>query len=204
VFAFSSTSCGRPPERDDRAAADSLTQPRLRDELLRMGMLDQTVRVGFSAESIESDTGFARASLAVDSILTRRLRALTDTFGWPTNSMVGEKAAAAAFLILQHSPSDSFQRRMLPSLETAAGLGEASKSDVAMLTDRILTHDGKPQIYGTQFRIVDGELMPYPIERIEELDRRRAGAGLMSMTEYVKLLEQTYDGPVRWPPDTTR
>jgi Family of unknown function (DUF6624) len=191
-----------PPEH---APPDSVaTMPVLRGRLLRMGLLDQTVRLGFTASAIESDTVFARASVAIDSILTRRLRVVIDSVGWPTRAMVGPQAASSAFLIVQHSPSDVFQRQSLPALQAAARANEASASDVAMLTDRILTHDGKPQIYGTQFRIVDGELIPYPIERIDDLDRRRAAAGLMPMAEYAQLLEQTYDGPVRWPPDTTR
>jgi hypothetical protein len=168
-----------------------------------MGLLDQTVRIGFTAATA-LDTGFVRASMGIDSILTRELRTIIDSAGWPTRSMVGKQAADAAFLILQHSPSDAFQRASLTLLQAAARAGEADPGNIALLTDRIRTHDGRPQLYGTQFRIVDGELMPYPIENLEMLDQRRNAAGLMPMAEYVKLLRQTYEGPVRWPPDTAR
>jgi hypothetical protein len=116
--------------------------------------------------------------------------------------MVGASGARAAFLIVQHSPSNAFQREMLPLLSAAAENDEASPGDAAMLEDRVLTDEGKPQRYGTQFRIVAGELIPYPIEEPETLDERRARVGLMPMAEYVKLLEETYEGPVRYPADS--
>ncbi|MGH7500806.1 MAG: DUF6624 domain-containing protein [Longimicrobiales bacterium] len=189
--------CGQP-------AAPSSTgvpaNPALRRELVRLGMLDQTARIAFTAESV-TDTALMRAILAVDSLLTARLHAIVREHGWPTRSQVAESGARAAFLIVQHSPSSAFQREVLPLVLQAAGAGEASASDAAMLEDRVLTDEGKPQRFGTQFRIVAGELVPYPIEDPERVDDRRASVGLMPMSEYVKLLEETYDGPVRYPFD---
>jgi len=196
--------CGPAPRAGD-TLPDSITarNAALRDELMRMGLLDQAVRLSFTVQSM-SDTALVRTSMVFDSILTRRLRRIVEEHGWPVRSAVGREAAQAAFLILQHSPSDAFQRRTLPLLEAAAQEDEAAASDVAMLTDRLRTHDGLPQIYGTQFRIVDGVLAPFPVEQLDSLEARRARAGLMPMAEYVKLLEQTYQGPVRWPPDSSR
>jgi hypothetical protein len=175
--------------------------PALQRELVRLGMLDQTARVAFTAESV-SDTALMRTLLSLDSLLTSRLRAIVREQGWPTRTMVGASGARAAFLIVQHSPSNAFQREMLPLLSAAAENDEASPGDAAMLEDRVLTDEGKPQRYGTQFRIVAGELIPYPIEEPETLDERRARVGLMPMAEYVKLLEETYEGPVRYPADS--
>jgi hypothetical protein len=176
--------------------------PALQKELVRLGMLDQTARVAFTADAV-SDTALMRTLLSLDSVLTSRLRAIVREQGWPTRTMVGASGARAAFLIVQHSPSNAFQREMLPLLTGAAEKDEASASDAAMLEDRVLTDEGKPQKYGTQFRIVAGELIPYPIEEAGTLDERRARVGLMPMTEYIKLLEETYQGPVRYPADST-
>ena len=190
------------PARVPRAGADSAIDTALRDELIRLGMADQTARLGFDVDAA-ADTGRLRMMLGIDSSLTSRLRRIVAERGWPARTRVGTEAATAALLIVQHSPSDAFQREMLPLLETAAAAGEASAADVAMLTDRVRTHEGRSQLYGTQFRIVDGALEPYPIEDADSLDTRRARVGLMPMAEYVKLLESTYGGPVRAPrPDT--
>jgi hypothetical protein len=191
---------GDPPEPDPAAVVDTvapLNEP-LRTELLRLGLLDRTIRTGFGPATA-NDTAFVRASLAMDSVLTRRLRDIVGRHGWPTRSMVGDEAAEAASLILTHSPSDAFQRDMLPLLDSAANAGEASANHAAVLTDRVRIIEGKPQLYGTQFRIVAGTLVPYPIDAPERLDARRVAAGLMPMQEYVAVLRGTYAGPVLWP-----
>lgn len=213
--------CGppEPSERDVSPVADTAAavNEALRTQLLRLGLLDRTIRTGFGPATA-ADTAFIRASLALDSALTRRLGVIVREHGWPTRSMAGDDGAEAASLILTHSPSDMFQRQMLPLLDSAALEGEASSSHAAMLTDRVRTMDGKPQLYGTQFRIVSGALVPYPIDEPERLDERRTAVGLMPMVEYVKVLRGTYTGPVLWPqrsvadprgtadppPDTTR
>jgi hypothetical protein len=182
--------------RRARAAPDSAIDTELRDELIRLGMADQTVRLGFDAET-GADTARLRIMLSVDSSLTARLRRIVAERGWPGISLVGKDAAKAAFLIVQHSPSDGFQRDMLPPLEAAAAAGEAAAADVAMLTDRVRTHEGRPQLYGTQFRIVEGALEAYPIEDPDSLDARRARVGLLPMAEYIRLLASTYGGEIR-------
>jgi len=196
--------CDRGSEAQPPVVADTVPSVNadLSEELIRLGLLDQTARAGYTTQVL-SDTAYLRASLVIDSVLTRRLRRIIAEHGWPAVSVVGREAAQAAFLIVQHSPSDTFQREALPLLDSAAAAGEASGADVAMLTDRIRVHDGKPQLYGTQFRIVDETLVPYPIEDIANLDGRRAAVGLMPMDDYAQLLRDTYRGTVRWPPDST-
>lgn len=189
--------CGPNPPAQDPGPL----HPSLQRELVRLGMLDQTARIAFTADAV-SDTALMRTLLSLDSLLTHRLRAIVREQGWPTRTMVGTAGARAAFLIVQHSPSNAFQREMLPLLSAAAADDEAAASDAAMLEDRVLTDEGKPQRYGTQFRIVAGELVPYPIEEPETLEERRASVGLMPMAEYVKLLAETYEGPVRYPADS--
>jgi len=187
-----------PPAPGALSDPDSVLDTELRDELVRLGMADQTVRLGFDVETA-SDTARLRVVLGIDSSLTNRLRRIIAERGWPGRSLVGRDAADAAFLIVQHSPSDAFQREMLPLLQAAADSGEAGAADVALLTDRVRTHDGKPQLYGTQFRIVDGGLEPFPIEDPAGLDARRQRVGLLPMAEYVAMLRNTYGGPVRMP-----
>lgn len=181
------------PACGERAA--SAERPDLRDELIELGRVDQQVRESLTVNSA-SDTLLLKRMMRTDSANTQRLREIVADVGWPGKSMVGEEAARAAFLIVQHSPLHEFQKEMLELLRAAAGTDEAQRSDVAMLTDRVLTHEGKPQLYGTQFQIRDGRLVPYPIEEPALLDQRRAEVGLAPMAEYVTMLRQTYQGPV--------
>jgi hypothetical protein len=111
--------------------------------------------------------------------------------GWPTKTLVGERASTAAWLLVQHADLDpAFQKQCLPLLEKAVANGEGSAKDLAYLTDRILVADGKPQRYGTQFHTVDGKLVPRPIEDEAHVDERRASVGLGTMAEYTEQMHR--------------
>jgi len=43
---------------------------------------------------------------------------------------------------------------------------------------------GQPQLYGTQFTVTGGKFGPFPIERPQRLDERRAEAGLEPFAAY--------------------
>jgi len=128
----------------------------------------------------------------IDAVNTKWLAATLDEHGWPTKSLVGKEAAHAAWLLVQHADQDAkFQRRCL-DLMTKLPKGEIAPQDVAYLTDRVLLAEGKKQLYGTQFALVDGKFRPRPIEDETNIDIRRAEVGLPPWTEYVKLLEHQY------------
>jgi hypothetical protein len=42
----------------------------------------------------------------------------------------------------------------------------------------------RPQLYGTQFTMMDGQVAPQPIEDPGHLDERRAAVGLEPFAEY--------------------
>jgi hypothetical protein len=120
----------------------------------------------------------------LDARHTARMKAIVAQHGWPTRSLVGREGATAAWLLVQHADADSaFQRKCL-ELMRAAPSDEVSASELAYLMDRVLVNEGKLQLYGTQFWLQEGKMVPRPIEDEAELDRRRAEAGLISMHEY--------------------
>lgn len=67
----------------------------------------------------------------------------------------------------------------------ARSVGDAEARQLAYLTDRVLSAEGRPQRYGTQFHPVAGELVPRPIEEADSLDERRAAMDLCPFDEYV-------------------
>ena len=74
---------------------------------------------------------------------SRRLDyARPDRYGFPTISMVGKHASTQAFLLLQHSP---YIRKYYKLIKRAYLNGEIDPVQYAMVTDRLLTEDGKPQ-----------------------------------------------------------
>jgi hypothetical protein len=176
------------------------TDTKLRAELLRLEVEDQEGREDIAALVARNDTALLFRFMKADSVRTRRLKEIVARHGWVTPGLVGKDGVEAAWLILQHSPDYAWQEQMLPVLERAAVAGEIRRTDVALLTDRVLVHRGKPQRYGNSFTFKNGRLVADPIEDIGGLDARRAVLGLPTMREYVRQLGEAYKMPVEWPP----
>jgi hypothetical protein len=115
---------------------------------------------------------------AVDASASRRLAEIVELRGWPGRSLVGEDGAHAAWLIAQHSLDRAFQERCLGLLQAAVEAGEAAAADLAHLVDRVRMHQQRPQLFGTQFVLRNGELVAWPVEEAERLAERRSWAGL--------------------------
>jgi hypothetical protein len=69
---------------------------------------------------------------------------------------------------------------------------EISLRDVAYLTDRVLLAEGKKQVYGTQFTLVDGKCKPRPLEDEANVDERRKKVGLPPLAQHFKDAEDFY------------
>ena len=139
--------------------------------------MDQEVRTG----------GNTRAATEVDADNLAWLKPIVMERGWPTRSLVGEEAAFAAWLLVQHADRDpAFQRHCLTLMEAAAAEGEARSQDLAYLTDRVLLAEGQQQEYGTQIR--DG--VPRDLRAPESVDERRAAVGLEPLVEYLEVFKR--------------
>ena len=162
----------------------------LRAELLRLREVDQTAREA----SIErpGDASISAELADIDRYDTEFLASVVDKHGWPGKSLVGEEAAAAAWLLIQHSNDLAFQVRCL-DLMRGLPQGEVDPVNLAYLEDRVLMHQGKRQIYGTQFHEVNGVMELYPVEDEGQLDARRDRLGLPSMSEYRRQILDTYE-----------
>lgn len=190
--------------------ATSAKEPELRSELLRRMKSDQQPRramVAFinkfgsggdvkpetlSAEQQAEFAKIAARGQQVDEENTKWLKNVIATHGWPTISLVDKDGAQAAWLLVQHADADpEFQRQCL-DLMNELPQHEVSQTNLAFLTDRVLLSEGKKQLYGTQFRFVDGELTPRPIEDEANVDKRRAGMGLPPLSEYIQQAERQF------------
>ncbi len=161
------------------AFTNSLKEPALRLELLRRLKEDQRIRVEPKPRLVEW--------MKIDADNTAFMKKVIDKHGWPGKSLVGADGARAAFLLVQHATADpAFQKQSLALLRKAVAKGEARASSAAYLTDRVLVLAGRPQIYGTQFHTVAGQLVPEAIEDEANVDVRRKEVGLGSLAEYAK------------------
>lgn len=182
------------------AAADlpnavGIERPQLRAELLRMVKEDQDVRAAWTAAHM-TDKAIGLRMAAIDTRNTARMKAIVAEHGWPSAKLVGADGMKAAFLLVQHADGDpAFQAECLPHVEAAAARGELEKQHVALLTDRVLVAQGKPQRYGSQFHTKGTDWVPFPIEDEANVDERRAAMDLVPLAEYKAQLLQLYGRP---------
>lgn len=158
-------------------------------ELRAMAREDQALRQGLGPETM-TDTAFLGRMIRADSAHSLRLRALVQAHGWPSADVVGEDVAEDAFLIVQHTPYEAWQRAMLPQVEADVRAGALDPQDYALLFDRVQVHQGLPQRYGTQLDAArDGTLHLEPLEDPARVDSLRASLGLMPLDAYLDLAE---------------
>lgn len=184
-------------------SAQDPTMPELREELLSRVEADQKARFKL-IEAMKPKTAGGQpgqpgpelmAELAkIDEENTAWLAGVIDEHGWPGKTEVSEDGAHSAWLLVQHADRNrNFQKKCL-ELMKAEPEGEVAGKDIAYLTDRVLCAEDKPQLYGTQLIQEGGKMVPRPIEDEEHVDERRAAVGLQPLAEYIKMVEQVYQG----------
>jgi Family of unknown function (DUF6624) len=163
-------------------------EPDLRAELLRRAARDQDARM-----QAERDW---EPVAAVDAENLPWLKQVIAETGWPGRSLVGEDGAHAAWLLAQHADRDpAFQRSCLTLMTDAAGHGEASPTEVAYLTDRVLLAEGQQQEYGTQLAGRDGRWQPRQLRDSGTVDQRRAAVGLGPIADYLAMMTSQLGAP---------
>ena len=131
-----------------------------------------------------------------DSVNLVKVKSIIDEYGWLGPEEVGKQGAQTIFLVIQHADSLT-QVTYFPVLQEAVRKGKARAQDLAMLEDRILTKQGKEQIYGSQVRVNDttGKYEFFPIKDESNVNSRRASVGLGPIEEYAKHFNIEYVPP---------
>ena len=183
-------------EEDDRGGfASAIPHLALRRELLEMARVDQAVRNEWMREGPGTPSPeLLSRMVAIDAANTARLQDIVEEHGWPGSDLVGLDGARSAFLIVQHATHD-VQKTLFPLVEAGYREGVVSGPSYALLLDRILVRDGRPQLYGSQAGFFDGELVLEPIEDEANVDVRRAEVGLPPLVEYVEQLKSLVSSP---------
>jgi hypothetical protein len=182
--------------RSDMASLASRRDDALLGELQRRIDKDQEAR-NRAMQDPENPT-LAATLGDVDRDNTAWLKAYLGEHGWPGYDTVGRSGSMGFFLLAQHADQDpAFQEQVLGMLRDAVARQQASGIHLAYLTDRVRLAQGKPQLYGTQFHVVDGKPRPQPIEDAGQVEDRRAALGMEPLTEYTANMEDKYATPAK-------
>ena len=199
VFCALPPSCASAERVSESRAADEYSA--IAAELREMERVDQELRMRWIGLGAGATLELEKEIEAVDRSNTRRLKQIVAEIGWPGRSQVGAEASHSAWLLVQHADLDpEFQAQALALIEPLAAHGELEPSECALLTDRVLVAQHRPQRYGTQYKIVRREGVTYfgpstPIEEPAELDLRRARVGLEPIEEYLATLRELFHVP---------
>lgn len=111
----------------------------------------------------------------------------------------------------RHNSDLAYRSKYLDLVKEKAEEGVLDKTDYAILNDRVLMEEGKPQIYGTQIKmaatIVEDELAMqlclWPVEYPAALDSLRSTVGLSPIEEYLKTSSESIGQEIVWDKEKT-
>lgn len=154
-----------------------------------------TIQKKYGADSPQMDSLWGVMG-SKDSVDLVKVEKIIQQYGWLGPDDVGGKASLAIFLVIQHSDSLT-QVTYLPMMREAVKKGKAKAEHLALLEDRVLCEQGKPQLYGSQVKTnAKGKSEFFPIADEPDVDKRRAAVGLEPLEEYAKYYGIDYHLPV--------
>jgi hypothetical protein len=153
----------------------------LRTELIAMRAEDKRVREELIASGEMDGSQYVPRMEELHRRNSVRLRELIAVHGWPGEDVAGKDGAEAAWFVAQHSIGEPrFQRAALGLIQLCVAERRAPAWHAAYLEDRIATHEGKPQRYGTQWMEdpADGRIRPLQLADPERVNEFRKSVGL--------------------------
>ena len=169
-----------------------------RDKFVYVGSVnvvevDCSKKVQILSEVLESDQRIRRSNDFIkyakeDHRNQELVISIIEKCGMPTLKEVGQRQMDAIWLGLQHSTKE-IRIKYFPYVEKAVKNGDLSKDQYALMKDRMLMDEGKPQIYGSQ--IENGKL--YKLENPKTVNERRKEMGMESIEDYLKRFNLTFN-----------
>lgn len=168
----------------------NIKNPTLAKKILRIGIIDQNYRGKLiSTEKIFSNTSeiFKKIKAQTDSLDKTTeifIQKILDSCNfWPGISYVGKKSNHYGVLLYQHTENNCRKKNYV-FMKEAFRLSEINNNEFAMITDRVRIGKGKPQIYGTQFKmgehkklILSGKI------NIKKINKNREKIGLPALKQ---------------------
>jgi uncharacterized protein DUF6624 len=178
-----------------KGLADTLDRVYTDDQQYRQRI--DSVQRKYGWESAQMDS-LMKIMEIKDSVNLVIVESILGHYGWLGPDEVGEGGATALFLVIQHSDSLT-QNIYVPMMRVAVQKGKAKPEHLALLEDRILTEQGKEQIYGSQVRTVAGKASFFPILDEANVNKRRASVGLGPLEDYARYYGIDYHLPAAKP-----
>jgi hypothetical protein len=117
----------------------------------------------------------------------QKVKAILDTFGWPTKEMTGSNGNWTICNVIQHS-DNTVRIQYLPLMRQAVKDGKLEARFLVRAEDRIATEKGELQLYGGQMKYYaeTKSFNLWPVYDPENIDKRRAALGLEPIADFLK------------------
>lgn len=171
----SPTNCSQTKIVDKKNIVDSIDCKKLKTILNQIYKKDQNHRI---EENPNQNIDDENLEMVINII---------NKCGMPIRKDVGLKGMSTIWLVLQHS-DNVHRKKYFPYLEKASRIGDIKKSQLAMMQDRILMMEGKPQIYGTQVikKPNSKNWILYSLDNPNIVNKKRDSVGLEPIEDYLK------------------
>ncbi|MCB0516187.1 MAG: DUF6624 domain-containing protein [Chitinophagales bacterium] len=153
------------------------------DQIIRRAYVAARNEFGYQSKQADS---LSKIMFYRDSINLIKVTEILDQYGWVGPDKVGEAANQTLFLVIQHADLAT-QQKYLPMMRAAVKNNNASSKSLALLEDRVALGEGRRQIYGSQIGYDNDTNTSFvlPLDDPDNVDKRRAEAGLGPISEYV-------------------
>ena len=117
----------------------------------------------------------------------RQVKAILDTYGWPSAENAGERGNWTLCNVIQHAENE-VRLAYLPLMRQAVTEGKLEPRFLARAEDRIATERGDLQLYGGQMKYYPEtqSFNVWPVYDPANVDARRAAIGLGPIAEHLK------------------
>jgi len=176
-------------ETSDNPTTQALLDMRQKEQTLQAKIDEASDQFGDEQALFELDEQQQKMHVAHMA----KLEELMGSAGWISSKEYGKTACEQALTIMKNSPGERLEAH-LDVLLNAAKTGEANPAEVAYIHDKVLMHQGKKQLYGTQiaFNEKKGINDVYPIQDEANVDARRAEVGLGPLADALKKMGIQY------------
>lgn len=166
----------------------------LSQQLIKMAEQSQEIRQNLKQYgSKKAPKALTLIAAEIDKLHAQTLAEMVKLHGWPNQQQVGKHGVLAAFELVKHSSSLTFQQNMLPLvIQSYLDQDGITGQEVAELTDNVYLKQGKAQVFGTQADWLNGQVVFLPIENEHTVDQLREQMGLEPLDEFKKALEDLY------------
>lgn len=165
----------------------------LQEKLIQIYLADQKDRIEYDkhlSKKHYTDIVLKKATEKLDrNDLNRigQIDSIIKIHGYPGKSLVGLKYSHYALIIILHSQSNKLIN-YFNLLEVAVHNGELGKENYSYFVDRFLIGTERRQLFGTQYKIINGEIIIFPIGHPDHLDERRNNFGFPKFKDDLKSL----------------